>query len=88
MLDEVDAPRDDANAERFCNLFNSMRQRINIRFMVITQHPLAFEGRVDEWMEIPIHRLRALEVFGKLYLNHLGGRPKYSIALYASIRCI
>ncbi|WP_323013502.1 chromosome segregation protein SMC, partial [Devosia sp.] len=29
VLDEVDAPLDDANVERFCNLLDSMRQRTN-----------------------------------------------------------
>src|SRR5690606_33094246 len=40
VLDEVDAPLDDANVERFCNLLDSMRQRTNTRFMVITHNPI------------------------------------------------
>ncbi|MCY1559543.1 Chromosome partition protein Smc [compost metagenome] len=46
MLDEVDAPLDDANVERFCNLLESMRQRTNTRFMVITHNPITM-SRVD-----------------------------------------
>lgn len=46
VLDEVDAPLDDANVERFCNLLYSMRQRTNTRFMVITHNPITM-SRVD-----------------------------------------
>jgi chromosome segregation protein len=46
VLDEVDAPLDDANVERFCNLLDDMRQRTNTRFMVITHNPITM-SRVD-----------------------------------------
>ena len=46
VLDEVDPPLDDANVERFCNLLDSMRQRTNTRFMVITHNPITM-SRVD-----------------------------------------
>ena len=46
VLDEVDAPLDDANVERFCNLLDSMRERTNTRFMVITHNPITM-SRVD-----------------------------------------
>lgn len=46
VLDEVDAPLDDANVERFCNLLDSMRHRTNTRFMVITHNPITM-SRVD-----------------------------------------
>jgi chromosome segregation protein len=46
VLDEVDAPLDDANVERFCNLLDWMRQRTNTRFMVITHNPITM-SRVD-----------------------------------------
>ena len=46
VLDEVDAPLDDAIVERFCNLLESMRQRTNTRFMVITHNPITM-SRVD-----------------------------------------
>ncbi len=46
VLDEVDAPLDDANVERFCNLLDSMAQRTNTRFMVITHNPITM-SRVD-----------------------------------------
>jgi len=46
VLDEVDAPLDDANVERFCNLLDSMCSRTNTRFLVITHNPITM-ARVD-----------------------------------------
>jgi chromosome segregation protein len=40
VLDEIDAPLDDANVERFCNLLNSMAERTETRFVVITHNPI------------------------------------------------
>ncbi len=39
VLDEVDAPLDDANVERFCNLLDEMARTTDTRFLVITHHP-------------------------------------------------
>ncbi|MHB1109074.1 MAG: coiled-coil domain-containing protein, partial [Devosia sp.] len=46
VLDEVDAPLDDANVERFCNLLDTMCQRTETRFLVITHNPITM-SRVD-----------------------------------------
>ena len=40
VLDEVDAPLDDHNVERFCNLLDAMLERAQTRFLIITHHPL------------------------------------------------
>ncbi|MEO1013734.1 MAG: chromosome segregation protein SMC [Pseudomonadota bacterium] len=40
VLDEVDAPLDDANTERFCNLLRQMAEETKTRFLVITHHAL------------------------------------------------
>ena len=40
VLDEVDAPLDDANVERFCNLVDELGQSGSTRFLVITHHRL------------------------------------------------
>ncbi len=40
VLDEVDAPLDDANVERFCTLLDDMSRKSETRFLVITHHPL------------------------------------------------
>ncbi len=40
VLDEVDAPLDDANVDRFCNLMEEMGGTTQTRFLVITHHPM------------------------------------------------
>ncbi|HEX3665053.1 MAG TPA: chromosome segregation protein SMC [Rhizomicrobium sp.] len=40
VLDEVDAPLDDANVDRFCNLLEEMTRLTETRFIVITHHAL------------------------------------------------
>jgi chromosome segregation protein len=40
VLDEVDAPLDDANVERFCRLMEQMAAETATRFLVITHHPM------------------------------------------------
>jgi chromosome segregation protein len=46
VLDEVDAPLDDANVERFCNLVQSLGHSTATRFLVITHHRLTM-ARMD-----------------------------------------
>jgi chromosome segregation protein len=40
VLDEVDAPLDDHNVERFCNLLNEMTSSTDTRFIIITHNPI------------------------------------------------
>jgi len=40
VLDEVDAPLDDANVTRFCDLLDEMTDRTDTRFLVITHHAI------------------------------------------------
>jgi chromosome segregation protein len=40
VLDEVDAPLDDANVDRFCRLMEHMATDTATRFLVITHHPM------------------------------------------------
>jgi chromosome segregation protein len=46
VLDEVDAPLDDANVDRFCRMLNEMRERTDTRFIVITHNPVTM-SRMD-----------------------------------------
>ncbi len=46
VLDEVDAPLDDSNVERFCNMMEEMVASTETRFLVITHHPMTM-ARVD-----------------------------------------
>ncbi|RWP45835.1 MAG: chromosome segregation protein SMC [Mesorhizobium sp.] len=40
VLDEVDAPLDDHNVERFCNLMDEMAATTETRFVIITHNPI------------------------------------------------
>lgn len=46
VLDEVDAPLDDANVDRFCRMLDEMRNRTDTRFIVITHNPVTM-SRMD-----------------------------------------
>jgi chromosome segregation protein len=46
VLDEVDAPLDDANVERFCTLLEDMVRLTGTRFLVVTHHQLTM-SRMD-----------------------------------------
>ncbi len=46
VLDEVDAPLDDANVERFCNLLDEISGATETRFLIITHHALTM-SRMD-----------------------------------------
>ena len=41
MLDEVDAPLDDANIERFCDLLDEIRERTETRFLIVTHNAIS-----------------------------------------------
>ena len=46
VLDEVDAPLDDANVSRFCDLLDEMTRRTQTRFLIITHHAVTM-ARMD-----------------------------------------
>jgi chromosome segregation protein len=46
VLDEVDAPLDDANVERFCQMLSEMAQETDTKFIIITHHALTM-SRMD-----------------------------------------
>lgn len=46
VLDEVDAPLDDHNVERFCNLMDEMAATTETRFVIITHNPITM-ARMD-----------------------------------------
>ncbi len=46
VLDEVDAPLDDANVTRFCDMLDEMTRRTDTRFLVITHHAVTM-ARMD-----------------------------------------
>ncbi|HET7408589.1 MAG TPA: chromosome segregation protein SMC, partial [Paracoccaceae bacterium] len=46
VLDEVDAPLDESNVTRFCDLLDEMRRRTETRFLIITHHAITM-SRMD-----------------------------------------
>ena len=46
VLDEVDAPLDEHNVERFCNLLEDMLSRSGTDFIIMTHHPITM-ARMD-----------------------------------------
>ena len=46
VLDEVDAPLDDANVTRFCNLLDELTKITSTRFIIVTHHALTM-SRMD-----------------------------------------
>jgi chromosome segregation protein len=46
ILDEVDAPLDDANIDRFCKLVEEIAENCETRFLIVTHHRLTM-SRVD-----------------------------------------
>ena len=46
VLDEVDAPLDDSNVERFCTLITRLAEETDTRFIVVTHHRITM-ARVD-----------------------------------------
>ncbi len=51
VLDEVDAPLDDANVDRFCRLLDEMRKRTRTRFIVITHNAVSM-SRMDRLLGV------------------------------------
>ena len=46
VLDEVDAPLDDSNVDRFCNLLNRLTDMTSTRFLIVTHHRMTM-ARMD-----------------------------------------
>ncbi len=46
VLDEVDAPLDDSNVERLCDLLHDMARETQTRFLIITHNPISM-ARMD-----------------------------------------
>jgi chromosome segregation protein len=72
VLDEVDAPLDDANVDRFCNMLDEMRRRTETRFVVITHNPVTMarmdrlfgvtmaERGVSQLVSVDLHQAEAM----------------------------
>ena len=51
VLDEVDAPLDDANVTRFCNLLDELTRITTTKFIIVTHHALTMSRWID-YMEL------------------------------------
>jgi chromosome segregation protein len=56
VLDEVDAPLDDANVTRFCDLLDEMTRQTETRFLIITHHAVTM-SRMDRLFGITMGEL-------------------------------
>lgn len=56
VLDEVDAPLDDANVTRFCDLLDEMTRRTDTRFLIITHHAITM-ARMDRLFGVTMAEL-------------------------------
>ncbi len=56
VLDEVDAPLDDANVNRFCDLLDEMTRRTDTRFLIITHHAVTM-ARMDRLFGVTMGEL-------------------------------
>ncbi len=57
VLDEVDAPLDDANVTRFCDLLDEMCRRTDTRFLIITHHAVTM-ARMDRLFGVTMQGTR------------------------------
>ncbi|MCH7487065.1 MAG: AAA family ATPase [Proteobacteria bacterium] len=72
ILDEVDAPLDDANVDRFCSMLEDMAHTGGTRFLIITHHRMTMarmdrlfgvtmsERGVSELVSVDLHRAEEL----------------------------
>ena len=72
VLDEVDAPLDDANVDRFCRMLDEMRRLTDTRFIAITHNPVTMsrmdrlygvtmaERGVSQLVSVDLHQAEAL----------------------------
>ena len=72
VLDEVDAPLDDANVDRFCSMLEDMAHTGGTRFLIITHHRMTMarmdrlfgvtmsERGVSELVSVDLHRAEEL----------------------------
>ena len=71
VLDEVDAPLDDANVTRFCNLLTELTKITSTRFIIVTHHALTMskmdrlygvtmpEKGISQLVAVDLQKLRA-----------------------------
>ena len=76
VLDEVDAPLDDANVERFCDLLDEIKDRTRTRFMIVTHNAITMarmerlygvtmgEQGVSQLVSVALEEVQEMKAFG------------------------
>ncbi len=67
VLDEVDAPLDEANVERFCKIVRRLAETTGTRFLVVTHHPVSM-ARMDRLFGVTMQE-RGVSTLVSLDLN-------------------
>jgi chromosome segregation protein len=80
VLDEVDAPLDDANVERLCDLLDGIAAESGTRFLIVTHHPLTM-ARMHRlygvtMQERGVSRLLSVDLGQAVELAESGGGPR------------
>ncbi|KAA2236215.1 chromosome segregation protein SMC [Salinarimonas soli] len=76
VLDEVDAPLDDANVERYCDLLDEMARQTETRFVVITHNPITM-ARMNRLFGVTmaergVSQLVSVDLEGAVELREVG----------------
>jgi len=76
VLDEVDAPLDDYNVERFCDLLDEMTRSTDTRFVIITHNPITM-ARMNRLYGITmaergVSQLVSVDLEGAVKLREVG----------------
>ena len=76
VLDEVDAPLDDANVERFCDLVEEIARSTETRFLMITHNPITM-ARMDRLFGVTmaergVSQLVSVDFGGAMELREAG----------------
>jgi chromosome segregation protein len=79
VLDEVDAPLDESNVDRFCTLLREMAEGGKTRFLVITHHRLTM-ARMDRLFGVTmaekgVSQLVSVDLKQALALREQGNQP-------------
>ncbi|MBI3419251.1 MAG: chromosome partitioning protein ParA, partial [Proteobacteria bacterium] len=84
VLDEVDAPLDEANVDRFCTLVREMAEQGKTRFLIVTHHRLTM-ARMDRLFGVTmaekgVSQLVSVDLKQALALREQGGEGEFETA--------
>jgi chromosome segregation protein len=88
VLDEVDAPLDDANVDRFCRLLDEMTRLAETRYLIITHHALTM-SRMSRLFGVTMTERGVSQLVSVRWLKRSESSPPsvLSILKIGRIRC-